>query len=346
MKKSKILNFIESELNYSNGENIGIFNGIASECVFYYLYGRLLDEPKFTEIADNRIDKVFETMSNASIDLEFRNGLTGIGWVIEHLVQLEFLEGDTNEILEVIDDQLYKYLSFKSEVLFNGKIEDLLGYGFYAIKRLSNKKNKKNLELKRILEEMLVMIINRISEVLDEYNNVVSEPINYKSTWSLPILLAFLANLLHLNIYTYKVENIVKHQLFSQLLSFVPRTNINRYFLLLAVNHLNIQMEYQELKDFIGVLQSNLDYEKILNYDFREMDIMIMDGSAGLFLLTQYLFNDGILSNELLFKINNSSYWKILEDDRRTSYIDKSFGNGLCGLGIVLLSVELRKKKK
>ncbi len=345
MNDNDILKFIECELRSSASEDVGLCRGMISECVFYYLMGRVYDEQNYTDTADTKIDRVFEIISNDSIELDFKNGLTGIGWVIEHLVQLDFLEGDTNDILEDMDDRLFKYLSFNSSSI--QKIDELLGYGFYVTKRLSNTKNKKNPESISILNNLLILIVNMISECLDQGYKIISEPISFLSTWSLPLLLILLKEVLILNIYNQKIENIIIHQLFPSFLTFIPRQNVIRFYLLLALNQLNDLLRIKELDYHVQMLQANFDQEKIISSDFREMDIMVMDGAAGLFLLMNYCFKcnkitkDLILSEQCINKIIKSKYWDIVKKEDSLCRDDRSFLFGICGLGIVLLSNKL-----
>lgn len=348
MNKNNILNFIESKLSDSENEDVGLFNGMISECLFYYLLGKVYDEQKYANIGDEKIDIVLEKISNNITALDFKNGLTGIGWFIEHLVQLDFLEGDTNEILENIDDSLFKYLSSNSSPV--QKIDELLGYGFYVVKRLANTK-KTDLEITSILKELLILIINKISENIDQGYIIISEPVSFYSAWSLPLLLIFFKKVLVLDLYNYKIVNIIRHQLFPSLITFIPRLDVNKFYLLLAINQLNKSVKIIELVEFANVLQLNLDHEKILSTDFREMDIMIMNGAAGLFLLTEFAFRDDSLCKEIMFqeklinKIIASKYWDRVNKEDSLSINDRSFFVGICGLGIALLSNKLNKKE-
>lgn len=69
-------------------------------------------------------------------DFSFDTGLLGLGWLVGYLIQEKHLEGDANEVLEDIDDTVYK-LTIR-EVLQNElDVEKLLQFVTYYQQRLA-----------------------------------------------------------------------------------------------------------------------------------------------------------------------------------------------------------------
>ena len=84
---------------------------------------------------NNFIDK-YGTKNRIHQDtpVNYKHGLAGIGATIEYLVQEGYVEADTDDIPEDVDDRLFSCndLSYLS-------MEEIFGIGYYAIWRLSGK---------------------------------------------------------------------------------------------------------------------------------------------------------------------------------------------------------------
>lgn len=114
--------------------NIGLFHGKMGLVLFFSVYARFSKNELYNQFAYDLLDEVYEDI-HKDILLDFENGLCGIGWAIEFLVQNGYMEGDTDEILEDVDKHIMQYnvcrisdLSFR-----NG----LAGIVYYVCARLS-----------------------------------------------------------------------------------------------------------------------------------------------------------------------------------------------------------------
>ena len=70
----------------------------------------------------------------------FRDGLAGIGWGIEYLLQNNYYEGDSEEILEDVDNVIFKSV-YEARLPLLGVNEGLCGYLLYLNSR--HKKQQK-----------------------------------------------------------------------------------------------------------------------------------------------------------------------------------------------------------
>lgn len=96
-----ILNHIASYLiiNSSYMPELGLYHGKMGICLFFAHYGRYTGNKQYDDFAGLLLDEVFEDFSR-EISIDFENGLAGIGWSIEYLVQQGFMQGDTTLVLE------------------------------------------------------------------------------------------------------------------------------------------------------------------------------------------------------------------------------------------------------
>ena len=68
-------------INASFIDNPGLLNGKMGISIFFYRYGRYLDNKIYTDYAGEIIDEIYEEIA-INTPLNFASGLTGIGWGI------------------------------------------------------------------------------------------------------------------------------------------------------------------------------------------------------------------------------------------------------------------------
>lgn len=124
-------------LNASFIDNLGLLNGKMGIAIFFYHYSRYTHNKIFDEYAGELLDEIYEEI-NATTPVNFENGLTGIGWGIEYLVKNKYVQADTDEALEEIDNLIYR-IRLQSPLLIKDG-NDMFGYGLYYIMRLVNHK--------------------------------------------------------------------------------------------------------------------------------------------------------------------------------------------------------------
>jgi hypothetical protein len=116
-------------LNGSFVDDPGLGKGKIGIAIFFYHYHRLNGCNQFGDYADDLIDQIYEEL-NINTPIDFENGLAGIGWGIEYLVENKFIEGDPDEILNEINDKIIKTINgFSPEERAIKKNES--GYNIY-----------------------------------------------------------------------------------------------------------------------------------------------------------------------------------------------------------------------
>lgn len=88
-------------------EDLGLYNGKMGYVLFFFHCARHLDNLWFEEYAEDLLDEIYSDVT-LETPLNFFNGLCGIGWGIEYLVQHGFVKGCTDEILADLDEKVMR----------------------------------------------------------------------------------------------------------------------------------------------------------------------------------------------------------------------------------------------
>lgn len=328
--------------NDSSNSDHGLMNGNTAKCIFFYGLARSTSDLNYEKIADNLLEKVFSNLSISSKS-DFEHGLSGIGWGIEYLLQNGFAEGNADEILEELDNKIFRELNendHKSFELTTG----LTGYFFYLISRLKDVKNSDSMA-KRINRELLIVTINKIDIlVTNQFPDIVKE-INFDLFWRFPAVLFGLKEAFKLNVFNEKIICIIRQwvPLFE---SYIPSLHINRLFIALILNQINTLIPDSRLEKQIRILVFATDFEQ-LKSEVDHNDLSIRFGWPGIaWLLNRAAFE--FSTDYPNYHLFTKSYFEITEihkdqleklildvqDDRLNRFNNLS---GLTGIGILEL---------
>ena len=244
----------------------GLFHGNTGLCIFYYCLFRETQDSAFEEFAEKLLDKIFEGLSTTE-STDFEWGLAGIGWGIEYLIQNHFVEGNADEILEEIDHRIFKTLNedkFDSFDLTNG----LTGYLFYLIRRLKNPADL-NLMPYQINRELLILIINRLDEIMTPQFAGITKDMIFDLCWRYPLMLCGLINAYNLNIYNNKIKNALAQWVLN-FETFLPSLHINRIWMATELHRINAILCNHKLERQIKTLFFSVDLDELkteIDYD-------------------------------------------------------------------------------
>jgi len=147
-------------LNASFIDNLGLMHGKMGIAIYFFHLARETKNQIYEDYAGELIDEIYEEIS-IKTPCDFENGLAGIGWGIEYLVQQGFVEADTDEVFESIENQLQSSLNqFQGIGLLNG----LTGLGAYYLKRLQNTTSSDEKATTPLNKQMLVKLINELEQ--------------------------------------------------------------------------------------------------------------------------------------------------------------------------------------
>lgn len=97
----------------------------------------------------------------------FQDGLLGLGWLIAYLIETKHIEADADEILEDIDDTLYK-LTIREVMLEHTDVDNLLRYITYYQQRLQYK-SKAHFYRRFTHFECIKLLIQKLNAFLDAH---------------------------------------------------------------------------------------------------------------------------------------------------------------------------------
>ena len=254
----------------------GLFHGQMGLAFFYYHLSRETNKPEYENNADELIDKIYEKLSSAKLPPDFENGLAGIGWGIEYLVQNGFLEADTDEILADVDDRVFQHVVF-SENLPAGVGNGLLGFAIYTLYRLESCNDPL---VSAIHKSLLVEIVNKITALVEKQQITLAEPAGFNLFWDLPALLIVLGKIHEKGIYTNKIYQLLK-ELAPLISSNIPLLHCNRAYFLWGLNAIDKIDNLPYYKAHSKLLAANISYSNIAGTEFTGNNISLAKGLSG-----------------------------------------------------------------
>lgn len=134
-------------INASFMNDLGLYHGKMGVVLFFAHYGRYTNNSLYDDFAGELLEEICADV-HIGLPIDFENGLCGIGWGVEYLLQNGFLEGDSDEILYEIDQKIMEY----------------------DLKRLRDKSLKTGLRgiLTYIQKRLLSKPLNRVRTVFDD----------------------------------------------------------------------------------------------------------------------------------------------------------------------------------
>jgi hypothetical protein len=147
-------------INGSFLDNVGLYTGKMSLVIFFAHYARYKQNELYLDYSFNLIDKV-KNIIHKHMPISYKHGLAGIGCTIEYLVQNDFFEADTDDILEEFDRLIF--FTYNLSYLSIGEI---MSIGYYALWRLSGNSSKKDI----ILQIILPQTVNIMDEWFSKRN--------------------------------------------------------------------------------------------------------------------------------------------------------------------------------
>jgi len=119
-------------LNKAYISDVGLYFGKTGCLLFFAHYCKCFKNVIHEEIVSETIDEIFSQLVNIS-SFSMRNGLCGIGWGIEYLLQNQLMEGNSDEILEELDSKI-----FNKDIKFIESHPDFADILHYVVIRLTS----------------------------------------------------------------------------------------------------------------------------------------------------------------------------------------------------------------
>ena len=122
-------------INYPFVADVGLMNGRMGGVLFFSYYAKCIGEDYFFDYADMLFESVFTSLRQ-DMPIDFANGLCGVGWAVEYILQNGLSEGEPDEVLEDIDKKVMERdVRRISDMSFDTGLEGIL---LYVITRLES----------------------------------------------------------------------------------------------------------------------------------------------------------------------------------------------------------------
>ncbi|WP_299314148.1 lanthionine synthetase C family protein [uncultured Aquimarina sp.] len=138
-QKLKEINTIVDQQQYQE-ENIGVLSGLSGITLFQFYYAKFLDKD-ITDTGYKLIENCIQKINEGYNYGTYCSGISGMGWVLNHLEQNDFIEIDIDNLCLDLDNYLYQLMI---DDLQKGNYDFLhggLGYAFYFLSRYENTKS-------------------------------------------------------------------------------------------------------------------------------------------------------------------------------------------------------------
>ena len=125
-------------INSSFLDNLGLLHGKMGIVIFFYHYSQYTNNDTIHKFADEILMEVLNEIHD-ELPVDFANGYCGIGWAIELLLQNNFIEGDSRDILKELDTKIMErdVSRIADNELFTG-IEGVLHYVLFRLSACDN----------------------------------------------------------------------------------------------------------------------------------------------------------------------------------------------------------------
>lgn len=313
-------------------------NGNAGLALFFFYYYKYSKKEAYYNKAVGILDEVIDVINDNHPNSAFFNGIAGIGWLLEHLNENDFIEIDTDSFFE---DAIDNYLHDNMLKLLNsnhfGFYDGSLGHCLYFIKRYQNT-NSSRLKLKfrnYITEQIFFLERQRLSGL----TGIKSFPYQNENITGLytPGLNEYLANIINFLSLLYSLND------FNPIIE--PLLEDHANFILKNINKCNtfkpeIVLCLWKSGNILNKKEIRERAEEIFQKNLIQDESASIDSYLRASLVYDFLFQE---TNNTIYK-EFKNYWlnKSLKtiSSKGLENLDVGLWNGLSGVGLSLISLE------
>jgi hypothetical protein len=232
-------------------QNIGLINGKMGLCINLYHIAKFTQDMSLMKKADKLFDFIQSEIS-LSLPIHFANGLTGIGWGIQHLISEGLVDGDPDTVLtdiDILESEVTKYFPVERYRFADGTIGQMI----YVISRLSYHRKKNDSMEILCLKVTLTSMIEKLNIIVENDDDLFYVPT--ETYWDIPVIAWILVELKKTGLYKTRVERLIRS--FSAKLSMVDVTTNTHALMLQYTLHLlsgiGFPTENSKAKEYIPV---------------------------------------------------------------------------------------------
>ena len=232
---------MKEEVDFSN---TGLIHGKMGLVIFFFHYARFTKEIIFEDYALMLIEQIQKRIFQNHIN-NYSDGLAGIGTGIEYLSKNNFIEVNTNEVLEDFDKLIFSATIF-GEHSDAGLFTGLSGIGRYLLFRIAGKDANDD-HIGTLNNKMLLI---HLTDIFERIYPFLTEPAAFEDVF------IFLKEMNKTNIFPAKTKQLIK--ILSSNKQSSKKGNIMR------AHRRNIELLFQDkLNEFLTGFQGNIksDFE-------------------------------------------------------------------------------------
>jgi hypothetical protein len=162
-------------LHGSFSHNLGLINGKMGIIIFFFHLSRYTDKKIYEDFAGELIDEIYKEIHN-HYPTNFENGLSGIAWGMEYLIQNQFVEADANDVLEDLDKMVFEWnIRRVNDYCLKTGLE---GIARYVISRCAGKPKEQILIPRDYIEDLIIVLekkTNKNLEISETLRSIINE---------------------------------------------------------------------------------------------------------------------------------------------------------------------------
>lgn len=290
---------------------IGLFDGKMGLCIYWYIQARCFNDITYETLASELLDSVYEELSMKKYEPDLENGIIGIAFAIDFLLINGFVDGNKEEVLNDVDDTIYRNLYFEHINNKNMRSivdKDELWAGFYFAKRLQD--NDISSEKVFLYKRILMEIVNRSSSIVNTF--LYTEPVMFAPLSYLYLtFLLFVVEVAKCNFYNNKL-NLMLEEWKNDIQSILPYSNGHKNIIHNLLSRLTQITQNNGYSRYLNVLRQYADIEYFIHNELFSRNV---DISRGISSWALFLYQTGNIKKSNLKSINNKIDYSILWED-------------------------------
>jgi hypothetical protein len=330
-------------LNSSFNDKIGLLDGKAAAILYSYYAGFSLNDEWSNSIGFSFLEETFSQI-NMYTPLTYGSGITGIGVLLEHITQQNFLEQNTNELLEESEPYLLSTI-YGAKLQEAGIASGVSGVGLYFLHRLGAVIPAHPFQQLRF-KECVIACVDQIYQMINKPNVSALERPGITIWNGLSGILLFLNRVYNLHWYEPFVSELaqrISSMLYQQLkTSGFSWQQAEAWFSLLHCGLLNKVITEEEigytLDDYLLQAEKNMDkidfYEAAFTTLWLKLIFYKTKQSSALLLSDQ-------IKDDTLQVLAQNRLGDLFPFNIQERSVSVGLNRGVCGTALPLLSMEI-----
>lgn len=255
-------------------------NGFAGLCLFSFGMYEMTSQKKYYQMGQYYLRRTCDSLKRNS-KVNIPEGLSGIGIVILHVFRKGLVDGDVDEVLKNVDDEIYRSvtqaLDFNEQFSMARHEMALMNVAMYMTERVKFVRSE---EERKIYELFLNKILNRLYMAQDA--TFYLEPTPYTSDYLLAHFILLLRMAYEVKLCADRVLHIWEESR-RLVLAQAPYFDCNKLLLLFALSEMHkIVSNDSELSEKIDSLRKSISVKKIVEIEMPDNSMHLLSGLTGL----------------------------------------------------------------